>query len=66
MRRVATLSDGLLTSRGAPGYIATIRAVLDAELSAAGKHPGSFPVDEGVTHIALRLASAWGRWHQAW
>jgi alkanesulfonate monooxygenase SsuD/methylene tetrahydromethanopterin reductase-like flavin-dependent oxidoreductase (luciferase family) len=44
IRRVAMLSDGLLTSRGAPGYIAAIRAVLDAELSAAGKDPGSFPV----------------------
>jgi alkanesulfonate monooxygenase SsuD/methylene tetrahydromethanopterin reductase-like flavin-dependent oxidoreductase (luciferase family) len=44
LRRAATLSCGLLTSRGAPGYIASIRQVLDGELRAAGRDPGSFPV----------------------
>jgi alkanesulfonate monooxygenase SsuD/methylene tetrahydromethanopterin reductase-like flavin-dependent oxidoreductase (luciferase family) len=44
LHRAATLSDGLLTSRGALGYIAALRAVLDDELRAAGKDPGSFPV----------------------
>jgi len=44
LRRVATLASGLLTSRGAPGYIAALRQRLDAELREAGHDPGSFPV----------------------
>ncbi len=44
LRRVATISDGLLTSRGAPGYIAANKALLDEELVAAGRDPGTFPV----------------------
>ncbi|MFC5750814.1 LLM class flavin-dependent oxidoreductase [Actinomadura rugatobispora] len=48
LRRVATRADGLLTSRGAPGYVAALRAGLDAELRAAGRDPGPFPI--GVYH----------------
>jgi alkanesulfonate monooxygenase SsuD/methylene tetrahydromethanopterin reductase-like flavin-dependent oxidoreductase (luciferase family) len=44
LHRVATISDGLLTSRSAPGYIATSRAILDEELRAAGRNPTTFPV----------------------
>lgn len=44
LRRVATMSDGLLTNRGAPGYIAAIKAILDEELQAAGKDPSGFPI----------------------
>ena len=44
LRRVATLSDGLLTNQSAPGYIAATKAVLDGELRAAGRDPESFPV----------------------
>jgi alkanesulfonate monooxygenase SsuD/methylene tetrahydromethanopterin reductase-like flavin-dependent oxidoreductase (luciferase family) len=44
LRRVATKADGLLTSRAAPGYLATIRTSLDEELRAAGKDPEAFPV----------------------
>jgi alkanesulfonate monooxygenase SsuD/methylene tetrahydromethanopterin reductase-like flavin-dependent oxidoreductase (luciferase family) len=34
----------VLTSRGAPGYIAANKALLDEELVAAGRDPGTFPV----------------------
>jgi alkanesulfonate monooxygenase SsuD/methylene tetrahydromethanopterin reductase-like flavin-dependent oxidoreductase (luciferase family) len=44
LRRVATMADGLLTSRGAPGYIATSKSILDEELVAAGKDPNGFPI----------------------
>ena len=44
MRRVATLTDGLLTSRAAPGYISALRTTLHDELRSAGRDPASFPV----------------------
>jgi alkanesulfonate monooxygenase SsuD/methylene tetrahydromethanopterin reductase-like flavin-dependent oxidoreductase (luciferase family) len=44
IRRVATKSDGLLTVRARPGYIADTRTRLDEELHAAGRDPQAFPV----------------------
>jgi alkanesulfonate monooxygenase SsuD/methylene tetrahydromethanopterin reductase-like flavin-dependent oxidoreductase (luciferase family) len=44
LHRVASMSDGLLSSRGKPGYIAGIRAQLDPALVAVGKDPSTFPV----------------------
>lgn len=44
IRRVATKSDGLLTVRTRPGYIAAMRGQLDERLVAAGRDPGTFPV----------------------
>jgi alkanesulfonate monooxygenase SsuD/methylene tetrahydromethanopterin reductase-like flavin-dependent oxidoreductase (luciferase family) len=44
LRRVATQADGLLTSRGAPGYIAALKNGLAEELHSAGKDPGTFPI----------------------
>lgn len=44
LHRVATKSDGLLSSRGAVGYIGEVKRQLDIELTAAGKDPASFPV----------------------
>lgn len=44
LRRVATMSDGLLTSRGSVGYIASIKRLLDEELEKAGKDTTNFPV----------------------
>ena len=43
-RRVATKSDGLLTVRIRPGYIAATRGQLDEQLAAAGRDAGTFPV----------------------
>jgi alkanesulfonate monooxygenase SsuD/methylene tetrahydromethanopterin reductase-like flavin-dependent oxidoreductase (luciferase family) len=44
LTRVATKSDGLLTVRLRPGYIAGVRAQLDDHLVGAGRDPGTFPV----------------------
>jgi alkanesulfonate monooxygenase SsuD/methylene tetrahydromethanopterin reductase-like flavin-dependent oxidoreductase (luciferase family) len=44
LRRVATMSDGLLSVRAAPGYIASNVAMLNDELRAAGRDQESFPV----------------------
>jgi len=44
IKRVATKSDGLLTVRARPGYIADTRRQLDEQLVAAGRDPGAFPV----------------------
>jgi len=44
LRRVATKSDGLLTVRARPGYIADTRAQLSEHLAAAGKDLAGFPV----------------------
>lgn len=44
LRRVAAKSDGLLTVRARPGYIADTRAELSGHLTAAGKDPAAFPV----------------------
>jgi alkanesulfonate monooxygenase SsuD/methylene tetrahydromethanopterin reductase-like flavin-dependent oxidoreductase (luciferase family) len=44
LHRVATMSDGLLTNRGAPGYIAAVKAILDDELRSAGRDPSGFPI----------------------
>jgi alkanesulfonate monooxygenase SsuD/methylene tetrahydromethanopterin reductase-like flavin-dependent oxidoreductase (luciferase family) len=44
IKRVATKSDGLLTVRVRPGYIADTRVQLDEQLVAAGRDPGTFPV----------------------
>ena len=42
--RVARLSDGLLTVRPAPGYIAKTRALLDEQVELAGRDPATFPI----------------------
>jgi len=44
MKRVATKSDGLLTVRARPGYLADTRALLSEHLVAAGRDPASFPI----------------------
>ena len=44
LRRVAAKSDGLLTSRSSPGYVAANKAMLDEYLAEAGKDPAVFPV----------------------
>lgn len=44
IRRVATKTDGLLTVRTRPGYIAAIRGQLDEQLVAVDRDPGAFPV----------------------
>jgi alkanesulfonate monooxygenase SsuD/methylene tetrahydromethanopterin reductase-like flavin-dependent oxidoreductase (luciferase family) len=44
IKRVATKSDGLLTVRARPGYIADTRRQLDEQLVAADRDPGTFPV----------------------
>jgi alkanesulfonate monooxygenase SsuD/methylene tetrahydromethanopterin reductase-like flavin-dependent oxidoreductase (luciferase family) len=44
LRRVAAKADGLLTSRGAPGYISSSKTMLDGYLAEAGKDPVTFPV----------------------
>jgi alkanesulfonate monooxygenase SsuD/methylene tetrahydromethanopterin reductase-like flavin-dependent oxidoreductase (luciferase family) len=44
LKRVATKSDGLLTVRARPGYIAATRAQLGEQLAAAGRDPAGFPV----------------------
>lgn len=44
IRRVAAKSDGLLTVRTRPGYIAATRSQLDEQLAAAGRDPAAFPV----------------------
>ena len=41
---MATKSDGLLTVRARPGYIADTRALLSEHLVAAGRDPASFPI----------------------
>jgi alkanesulfonate monooxygenase SsuD/methylene tetrahydromethanopterin reductase-like flavin-dependent oxidoreductase (luciferase family) len=44
LRRVATMTDGLLSVRSAPGYIAENVAMLKDELRAAGRDAETFPV----------------------
>jgi len=44
LTRIATRSDGLLTVRTAPGYIAALRDRLAPELANAGKDPAQFPI----------------------
>jgi alkanesulfonate monooxygenase SsuD/methylene tetrahydromethanopterin reductase-like flavin-dependent oxidoreductase (luciferase family) len=44
LRRVATKSDGLLTVRARPGYIADTRRQLAEHLTAAGHDPAAFPI----------------------
>ena len=44
LRRVATRADGLLTTRGRPGYIADLTGLLGERLADAGRDIGAFPV----------------------
>jgi alkanesulfonate monooxygenase SsuD/methylene tetrahydromethanopterin reductase-like flavin-dependent oxidoreductase (luciferase family) len=44
LRRVATLSDGLLTNRSSPGYVAHVRGALDEQLRNVGRPTEGFPI----------------------
>lgn len=44
LRRVATRGDGLLTTRGRPGYVADLVGLLGEQLADAGRDIGGFPV----------------------
>jgi alkanesulfonate monooxygenase SsuD/methylene tetrahydromethanopterin reductase-like flavin-dependent oxidoreductase (luciferase family) len=44
VKRVAAISDGLLTIRTRPGYISDIRRMLDAQLLESGRDPSTFPL----------------------
>jgi alkanesulfonate monooxygenase SsuD/methylene tetrahydromethanopterin reductase-like flavin-dependent oxidoreductase (luciferase family) len=44
LRRVATMADGLLTTRSAPGYLGQLKERLFDELRESGRNPEDFPL----------------------